>query len=142
MTKMTKKSAPKDPPVLLVMRRKSIRQFPDGQRVALYYIDKLNKFVSVPFDSKGNVSLTFEEFEDEVEEGIIEQLETIVNESVSKRIVFEDGSNLLVDKFLANEVLWIYECLNEENRTQLGEMAKRSKDEFKQIIEFAKKYKK
>lgn len=140
MTKMTKKSAPQDPPVLLVMRRKSIRQFPNGQRVALYFIDKLNKYVSVPYDDKGNMSLTIEEYE--YEESIIEQLENIVNESVSKRIVFEDGTNMLVDKFLANEVLWIYENLNEDNRVQIQELAKKSKDEFKKIVEFAKKYKK
>lgn len=140
MTKMTKKSASQDPPVLLVMRRKSIRQFPNGQRVALYFIDKLNKYVSVPYDDKGNMSLTIEEYV--YEESIIEQLENIVNESVSKRIVFEDGTNMLVDKFLANEVLWIYENLNEDNRVKIQELAKKSKDEFKKIVEFAKKYKK
>lgn len=140
MANNTRKSAPKDPPVLLVMRRKSIRQFPNGQRVALYFIDKLNKYVSVPYDDKGNMSLTIEDFEDE--ENIIEQLEEIVNESVSKRIVFEDGSNMLVDKFIANDVLWIYENLNEDNRVQIEELAKKSKNEFKKIIEFAKKYKK
>jgi hypothetical protein len=139
MANNTRKSAPKDPPVLLVMRRKSIRQFPDGQRVALYFIDKLNKFVSVPFDSKGNVSLTFEETE---EPSILDQLEEIVSESVSKRIVFEDGSNMLVDKFIANDVLWIFNNLNEENKTQLNEKIKSSKDDFKNIVEFSKKYKK
>ena len=140
MAKMTKKPTPKDPPVLLVMRRKSIRQFPNGQRVALYFIDKLNKYVSVPYDDNGNMSLTIEDFEDE--DGIIEQLENIVNENVSKRIIFEDGSNMLVDKFIANEVLWIYDNLNDDNKNEIQELAKRSKDEFKKIIEFAKKYKK
>ena len=38
-----------DPPAMLVMRRKSIRQFPNGQRVALYYVDKINKYVTVPY---------------------------------------------------------------------------------------------
>ena len=40
-----------DPPAVLIMRRKSIRQFPDNQRVALYYVDKINKFVTVPYTS-------------------------------------------------------------------------------------------
>ena len=31
------------------MKRKSIRQFPNGQRVALYYVDKVNKYVTVPY---------------------------------------------------------------------------------------------
>jgi hypothetical protein len=38
-----------DPPNMLVMKRKSIRQFPNNQRVALYYVDKINKYVTVPY---------------------------------------------------------------------------------------------
>jgi len=38
-----------DPPAVLIMKRKSIRQFPDGQRVALYYVDKIDKYVTVPY---------------------------------------------------------------------------------------------
>ena len=42
-------SQPHDPPPVLVMKRKSIRLFPDGRRVALYYVDKINKYVTVPY---------------------------------------------------------------------------------------------
>ena len=38
-----------DPPVVLIMKRKSVRQFANGQRVALYYVDKINKYVTVPY---------------------------------------------------------------------------------------------
>jgi hypothetical protein len=38
-----------DPPNMLIMKRKSIRQFPNNQRVALYYVDKINKYVTVPY---------------------------------------------------------------------------------------------
>jgi hypothetical protein len=38
-----------DPPAVLIMKRKSVRQFPDGQRVALYYVDKIDKYVTVPY---------------------------------------------------------------------------------------------
>lgn len=38
-----------DPPTILLMRRRSVRQFADGQRVALYYVDKLDKYVTVPY---------------------------------------------------------------------------------------------
>lgn len=38
-----------DPPAVLVMKRKSIRLFPNDQRVALYYVDKINKYVTVPY---------------------------------------------------------------------------------------------
>jgi hypothetical protein len=38
-----------DPPAVLIMKRQSIRQFPNDQRVALYYVDKLDKYVTVPY---------------------------------------------------------------------------------------------
>jgi len=38
-----------DPPAVLIMKRKSVRQFPNNQRVALYYVDKINKYVTVPY---------------------------------------------------------------------------------------------
>ena len=41
--------SPMDPPAVLLMKRKSVRQFPDGQRVALYYVEKLDKYVTVPY---------------------------------------------------------------------------------------------
>lgn len=44
-----KKETQMDPPAVMIMRRKSIRQFSDGQRVALYYVDKLDKYVTVPY---------------------------------------------------------------------------------------------
>jgi hypothetical protein len=52
---------PQDPPAILVMKRKSIRQFPNGQRVALYHIEKLNKFITIPYDVKGDLITTTEE---------------------------------------------------------------------------------
>lgn len=52
---------PMDPPAVLIMRRKSIRQFPNGQRVALYYVDKINKYVTVPYEAMQWGALTPEE---------------------------------------------------------------------------------
>lgn len=38
-----------DPPAVLVMRRTAIRMFPNGQKIALYKVDKINKYVTVPY---------------------------------------------------------------------------------------------
>jgi hypothetical protein len=50
-----------DPPAVLIMRRQSIRLFPNNQRVALYKIDKLNRFIAVPYKSNEWSMLTPEE---------------------------------------------------------------------------------
>ena len=54
------KESKMDPPAVLIMRRKSIRQFPNGQRVAMYYVDKINKYVTVPYDSDGALGISEE----------------------------------------------------------------------------------
>lgn len=43
------KNKPLDPPAVLVMKRTSIRNFPNNERVALYFIDKLNKYITIPY---------------------------------------------------------------------------------------------
>ena len=40
-------------PSIIIMKRKAIRVFPDGQKVALYWADRINKYISVPFQSIG-----------------------------------------------------------------------------------------
>lgn len=55
-----RKASPKDLPAVLLMKRKSIRQFPDGRKVALYYVDKIHKYVTVPYDSNGTIGISEE----------------------------------------------------------------------------------
>jgi hypothetical protein len=38
-----------DPPNIIILKRKAIRVFPDGKRVALYYADKIDQYVSIPY---------------------------------------------------------------------------------------------
>lgn len=40
-------------PPILILKRRAIRVFPDGQKVALYWADRINKYISVPFQSTG-----------------------------------------------------------------------------------------
>lgn len=42
-------SSHEDPPMMLILKRRGIRIFPDGQRVALYYNDKLGLSFSIPY---------------------------------------------------------------------------------------------
>ena len=39
-----------DPPMVLILKRKAIRLFPSGERVALYHSDKLGIDVSIPYN--------------------------------------------------------------------------------------------
>ena len=42
---------PTDPPAIMIMKRMSIRQFGNGQRVALYHVDKINKYITIPYNA-------------------------------------------------------------------------------------------
>ena len=52
-----------DPPQILIMKRKWVRQYPNNQRVALYYVDKIHKYVTVPYTAMQWGALTPEETE-------------------------------------------------------------------------------
>ena len=53
-------------PALIVLKRRAIRVFPDGQKVALYWADRINKYISVPFQSIGISEETEPEVQNEV----------------------------------------------------------------------------
>lgn len=44
----------KDIPVVLVLKRKAIRVYPDNQKIALYYTQALDKYISIPFGPKAD----------------------------------------------------------------------------------------
>jgi hypothetical protein len=60
-----KDKLPADPPAVMLMKRMSIRQFGDGQRVALYHIDKINKYISIPYNASQWAIALPEEFKQE-----------------------------------------------------------------------------
>ncbi len=46
------------PPALIIMKRIAIRQYPNGQKVALYYAKTINKYLTVPYNDIGLASLS------------------------------------------------------------------------------------
>jgi len=131
------KSRPQDPPAILVMRRKSIRQFPNGQRVDLYYVDKLKKYVTIPYDDESihlspNMSM--------VKEDVMNHLNDIVTSGTGKRISFKDGSSIKVDRQTAHAVLKVHGALNDDNKEKVKDMAHKSKQHFMKVVDFAWKH--
>ena len=136
------KHLPLDPPNVLIMRRKSVRQFPGGQRVAMYYVDKIDKYVTVPYTAMQWSASTPEEVEysgEVIGEGVITQLRNIVKDNLYDRVQFEDGKRMLVTVDLAETILRVYSVLNESNKEQLAEMANKNKEHFGRVIDFALK---
>jgi len=49
------------PPYVLLLKRKAIRVYPDGTKIALYYNKQINKFFSVPYDTPTGTAIQAEE---------------------------------------------------------------------------------
>ena len=46
------------PPAMIIMKRIAIRQYPNGQKVALYYAKMIDKYLTVPYNDIGIADLT------------------------------------------------------------------------------------
>jgi hypothetical protein len=128
-----------DPPFVLMLKRKAIRMYPDGTKVALYWNDKLKKYFSVPYDDiKGiNAVLQAEEVESK---DIMAQLRNIKASGVKGRVQHDDGSNSTVDVETAHSVLKVHDQLNDDNKKKISDLAKMSKDHFGKVISFSNKH--
>jgi hypothetical protein len=119
-----------DPPAVLIMRRKSIRQFPNGQRVALYYVDKINKYVTVPYENMQWSSVT--------EETVLDKIKK-VNESKKNMVVeHSDGSVTEVTPQMAKHMMDLYKKINEANKAKMLDMLEASAKHFQTIAKFSK----
>jgi hypothetical protein len=117
-------------PAVLIMRRKSIRQFPNGQRVALYYVDKINKYVTVPYENMQWSSSNEETIFDKVKQ---------VNEG-KKNIVVEhlDGSTTEITPQIAKQMIDLHKKINEANKVKMLDMLEASAKHFQTIAKFSK----
>jgi hypothetical protein len=127
-----------DPPPMLLLRRKAIRVFPNGQRIALYQNDKLGLDVSVPYfpgklGRKEIPSVTKEEF---LGETIIKKLEAIVKSGMPDNVVFENGAAVQVQPNVADKILSLYNQVNFTNRVKLTRFVSATPKEFKKVVDF------
>lgn len=66
-TRVDKGYSEKDMPSVIILKRKAIRVYPDNQKVALYYSDALDKYVTIPFGGVGINEARKYEYSDEDE---------------------------------------------------------------------------
>lgn len=121
-------------PAVLVMQRKSFRVFPNGQKVAMYYIPRLDKYVTIPY-GEGSWSMV-----PKYEETIIDKLKYISENKQSNTIKFENGDTLKVDIRTAKNILEVYDSLNPENKSKVKELIEQDKIGFKRMADFAWKH--
>lgn len=115
-----------DPPYVLILKRQSVRLFPNNTKVALYYNDKLNKTFSIPYGPKINSVIQAE--------SVLSDLSTITENTT---LYFESGDDITISKKEATKILELYDNLSEENKLKLLNKLCESKTAFTKIINFS-----
>lgn len=128
--------AVEDPPMMMVLKRKAIRIFPDGQRVALYVNDKLGLTFTIPY-TPGSVKGEIVGVQENTVIENIEHLKDMSSKNEKRELKFLDGTSMEVHPELAKKILMVHGNLNDENKAKLADMLTTSKNKFMKVANFA-----
>jgi hypothetical protein len=128
-----------DPPFVLVLKRKAIRMYPEGTKIALYYNERLRKYFSVPYSDEAGLDSPIQAEETELEEAVdaIGQLQKIKDTHQHGTVNHKDGSASKVDTQTAHAVLTVHKSLNDENKKKFADMVSRSAHHMQKAAEFS-----
>jgi hypothetical protein len=123
-----------DPPAVLVIKRRAVRLYPDGTRVALYYSDKLKRYFTVPYAtmSSGLSAIQAESF--------IDELRAMSNLTEDTTLELEDGSQVELDVLMANRIVYAYDGLEEDNKQKFVDLLTSSEESFDKAYEFCRSH--
>jgi len=125
----------KDTPYILFLKRKAIRIYPDGTKVALYHNKQLDKYFSVPYGPGVDAAIQSEEIE--LDEAVIDTLHKIVNDKQAKPVKFASGHTRKVDHFTASAITQVHSALNDDNKKKFADMVHKSPEHFMKASDFA-----
>jgi hypothetical protein len=103
----------KDPPFILILKRKAIRLYPNGMKVAVYRNDRLNKDFAIPFTQD--------------DAGMIQ----------AEQIELDTGDIIELDEETLEAFQAVYLSLTEENQEKFVDLIHTSPETFEQAREFA-----
>jgi len=118
-----------------LLKRKAIRLYPDGTKIALYYNKQINKFFSVPYDTPAGTAIQAEEVE--LEEAVMDQLNKIVSNKSAQSVKFGSGHTRKVDHYTASAITQVHNALNDDNKKKFADMVHKSPEHFMKAADFA-----
>lgn len=126
----------KDPPFVLMLKRKAIRLYPNNTKIALYYNQKLDRHFSVPYGPRIDAPLQAEETE-YFEESVMDQLHKIVKNKQANTVKFANGQTRKVDHYTASAITQVHKSVNDDNKKKLADMVHKSPAHLSKVSEFA-----
>ena len=127
------------PPYVLLLKRKAIRLYPDGTKIALYHNKQINKYFSVPYDTPVEVAAIQAE-EVEITEAVMDTLHKIVNDKQAQSVKFASGHTRKVDHFTASALTQVHKALNDDNKKKFADLVHKSPEHFMKASDFAFKH--
>lgn len=113
-----------DPPVILVIKRKAVRLYPDGTRIALYWSDKIKRAFSIPYGPMVDTPVQAEEYIKELVE--------------AEEILLNDGNILSLSEETKQQILKTYGQLEEDSKEYFWQQLTESVTTFGKINEFCR----
>ena len=128
-----------DPPNIIMLKRKAIRIFPDGRKVALYYADKINQYVTIPYHDMGHGNKGIAQVHEEKQDrrGNMPALQSIVQNGEADMLTFDNGGQQKVDVMTAQAIINVYNKVNLTNRYKIEKMINKDPNNFARVAAFA-----
>lgn len=113
-----------DPPAVLVIKRKAVRLYPDGTRIALYYSDKLKRVFSLPYGPTVDPVIQAEEYVKELIE--------------SEELLLNDGNSISLNEETKQQIINTYGQLEEDSKEVFWQQLTESVTTFGKLYEFCR----
>jgi hypothetical protein len=113
-----------DPPAVLVIKRKAVRLYPDGTRIAMYWSDKLKRVFSLPYGPAVDPVVQAEQY-------VQEFLQT-------EELLLNDGNRLSLSEETKQQIINTYSKLEENSKEIFWQELTESVITFGKLNEFCR----
>jgi hypothetical protein len=130
-------------PVMIVLKRKAIRTFPDRKKVGLYFSDKLKRYFSIPStgDALSEEMDTIELSEASNSGNVFDMLKAIAENREPTRVTFADGSTMKVSFVTAHAMMCVYNRLEDpHNKVKFEKMVNKDRPSFMKMLDFTNRH--
>jgi hypothetical protein len=154
---------PETIPAVLILKRKAIRVYPDNQKVALYYAQAIDKYISVPFGTfgDGGMGAVNEEVVQPVKstkvlkkkkitehkvisapakDPVLPTLKKMISENITEKTIAFGEKEILINSTVAKKIVAVHESMNKQNRKTMENALNESIDSFNKVVTFATRY--
>ena len=108
----------------MVIKRRAVRLYPDGTRVALYWNDKLKRYFSVPYGPAIDSPVQAEEYIQELAE--------------SEELLLNDGNVISLNEETKQQIINTYSQLEENSKEIFWQQLTESVTTFGKLYEFCR----